>query len=310
MTRTMHGTHTFSILRGGLVAFLVLGALVAGGCEQALTVAPSSSVLVISAPKTSVDLNGTMTVSAVLTDDTGAAVADGTLMIFTSTLGTISPYEAKTSNGRASVTLAAGSVAGTASITATSGSITSNTLSVTVGTVPARIVLSSSISGSVASITATVYDATGAPVPGTPVAFATTAGTLATSSVSTNTSGQAFTSLYGSADAVVTATATGASTSIYVLLGSTGVISVNLAVDPEAPTRNEAMTFTATVASSSGSTVSVSSYQWVFSDGLTVITSGNTTSRSFSAEGTYSVTLTVTTTAGSVGTSRLEFYVD
>ena len=61
-----------------------------------------------------------------------AAVRDGTLVTFSATLGTLDPIDARTSNGRASVSFSAGSASGTATITAFSGAAISDAVDVLV----------------------------------------------------------------------------------------------------------------------------------------------------------------------------------
>ena len=289
---------------------ILIAALSVTGCERALQVAPSSSVLVLTAPASTVALNGSMTVTATLTDASGAAVSDGTLVYFTSTLGAISPIEVRISNGRATATLAAGSTAGVATITASSGGVSSNALSVRVGTVPNRIVLGASTIGTVTTIVASVFDATGLAMPATQVSFSTTAGTLSTSAVTTDAFGQAVNTLFATTDAIVTATAGGVSASIAVRFGFNGALAVNVSIAPATPKRFDNIIFTAAVTAPNNQPVFVQRYEWSFSDGTAVTTTGNQTARAFVFEGNYAVTVRVITIDGAVGISRIEFYVD
>ena len=308
---TRFSTHTRSAtLRHVAIGVIALAALAAAGCERALQVAPSSSVLVLSAPASTVPLSSSLTVTATLTDSTGAAVAEGTLVTFSSTLGTITPTESRISNGRTSVTLAAGSTSGVATITASSGGVSSNALSVRVGSVPARIVIASSTSGSVATISAVVFDAAGNSMPGTAVTFATTSGTLANSVSTTDAFGRATNTLVGTADAIVTATASGVSASVAIRFGFSGALSVNLSLSPNNPVRRQNVVFTATVTAPNNQAVFVQRYEWEFSDGVFMTTTGNQTARAYNNEGVFSVTVRVVTLEGVVGISRIEFYVD
>ena len=84
-----------------LAGLLVVAAIIAAaGCEQALQVAPTSSVLVLSAAANNVPLNGILPLTATVTDPTGKPVAQGTLVSFSSTLGVMDPIAARVSNGR------------------------------------------------------------------------------------------------------------------------------------------------------------------------------------------------------------------
>jgi adhesin/invasin len=299
----------FSAFRSLALLVAVSSVLVAAGCERAFQVAPTSSVLALTAPSTSVALNSSIGLTVTLTDSTGAAVTDSTTVSLSSSLGNISPAEVRITNGRATATLQAGNIPGTATITATSGSV-SKTLAIRVGSLPDHLLLSSSVSGGTATIVAYVFDAAGVAMPGTTVTFTTTAGTLATSSVTTNSLGQATNTLYGTSDAVVTATVDSVSSSVAVQFGATGTISVNLTFSPAAPTRNQTVTFTAAATSTTGGALYVDHYEWTFSDGLVLTTTGNTTSRAFAYEGIYAVTVRAVTTSGGSGLTYMQFAVD
>lgn len=280
------------------------------GCEQALQVAPSSSVLVLTAPVSAVGLNTTVTITATLTDASGKAVADGTLVTFSSSLGQLSPIEARVANGRAVTVLNAGATSGMATITAVSGGISSNSLAVRVGALPSRITISGSTSGSLATIVATVYDSGGAPVPNAPVTFLTSAGTLGYTAVVTDALGRASTTLFGTYEAVVTAESYGMRASMAIGLSPTGTLSVNVTMSPVNPLRRQNITFTTTTSVPGNAPIFVQRYEWLFNDGLFVTTTGNTTARAFENEGVYWVTVRVFTSDGNVGMSRIEFYVD
>ncbi len=310
MTPRTHGSTRIGTLRGGVIGLLALAAMSAAGCEQALQVAPSSSVLVLSAPTSAVPLNGAVAITATLTESNGRPVADGTLVTFTATLGQISPNEARVSNGRASTTLVAGTTSGTATVSASSGSTASNALAIRIGSVPERIVMSATTAGTLATIVAQVFDSSGRAVAGVPVAFTTTAGTLTTSVVTTDAFGQAATSLFGTFDAVVTASYSGLTSSVAIRFGLTGNLAVNLTLNPTNPVRRANVTFTATAVAPGNQPVFVQRYEWEFSDGVVITTTGNTTARAFNNEGIYGCTVRVYTLDGAVGVSRVEFYVD
>lgn len=311
MTPLNHGTTRCGSFRGGALGLLALAAMAAtGGCEQALQVAPSSSVLVLTAPTAAVGLNTPVTITATLTDSAGKAVADGTLVTFSSSLGQLHPIDARSANGRATTVLNTGNSSGLATVTAVSGGASSNALTVRVGTLPSRITISVSTSGSVATIVATVLDTANAPVPGAPVTFTASSGTLGYPALTTDQFGRATTTLFGTYEAVVTADSLGMRASAAVSLTPTGTLSVNVTMAPTSPRRRDNITFTAAATVSGGAPMFVQRYEWQFSDGLFVTTTGNQTSRSFESEGVFWVTVRVFTSDGSVGMSRFEFYVD
>lgn len=318
MTLLSNGSTRIGVLRGGLLGLLAIAAVAATGCEQALQLAPTSSVLVLSAPTTSVPLNGTLTVTATLTDSKGAPVENGTMVTFTSTLGNLSPNEVLVGNGRATTTLMAGATSGTATITARSGAIASNSLAVRVGTgtgtgttnVPGRIMLSVSTGVTSATVVATVFDTMGNAMAGVPVTFTTTSGALGNSVLTTDQLGQAVTTVFGTVDAVVTADVSGIRSSAAVRLGGPATVSVNITFTPTAPVRRQNIVFTAAVTAGGSSPILAQRYEWQFSDGQYITTTGNQTVRAFEAEGVFWVSVRVYTLDGGIGSSRIEFYVD
>ena len=298
-------------LRVVVGTLLVAVALSAAGCEQAVQMAPSSSVLTLTSTGTGVELNGALTVTATLTDTSGKPVKDGTVVTFATTMGRIDPVEARVSNGRAAVQLVAGTVSGTASVTATSGSNKSNSLEIRVGTVPARVALSATLGSLGAStIVATVVDSRGAFVAGLPVLFTTTAGSLGSATVYTDASGQASTSFFCQTEAIVSAATQGVQSSIIVRPGGFGALSVNIGISPPAPVRRQTVTFTATTTATCGSGSCIARYEWEWSDGYVLTTTGNTTARTFEVFGNYAVICRAIGIDGSVGTSRTEFFVN
>lgn len=296
--------------RVGLLPAVALIAFAATGCEQALQVAPSSSVLSLVSAASWVPLNGAVEVTATVTSG-GRAVDDGTLVSFSSSLGDIDPVEARTANGRASVRLRSGGISGVASVVASSGGVQSDPLQIRVGSVPARIVLAASQAspGSV-TLVATVWDTAGAPVAGVPVSFATTAGTLASSTMTTDGVGQAANTLFGTSDAVVTASVGTVQTNIAVRFGVGATLSVNITLNPTTPQRQQTVLFTANVSGIGGTPVIVERYEWDFGNGQVFVGTGNTTSKAYETRGIHGLTLRVFAAGGAVGISRIEFYVD
>ncbi|MCX6553344.1 MAG: hypothetical protein NTY02_20450 [Acidobacteria bacterium] len=311
MKRRNIGPSTTLPVQFGLVALLALAALGVAGCEQALQMAPSNSTISLSASSTAVPLNGSLTITVTVTDGTGKAVNDGTLVNFSTTLGTLDPTSAQVVNGRATVHLLAGSVSGLATITATSGGVSAGALSVRIGPVPTRIVLAASATGGGAvSILATVFDSAGIAMAGVPVNFTTSAGTLASTVAYADALGQAFTTLYTTTDAIVTAESSGVRTTIAVRPGGTGTLTINIGMNPAAPVRNQNITFTATVTVPGTSAPLIDHYEWDWGGGYVIVTTGNVVTRAFEVEGRYGVTVKVYGFDGSVGVSRIEFYVD
>lgn len=195
------------------------------------------------------------TITAVLTDASGAAVTQGTLVTFTTTLGsflngsTVYTVATPDSGGRVSVSLISATGVGSARVTATSNGIR-QTVYVGFGGAAVAISVSASPTSiwadgeSSAAIQATVTDSTGASVtPGTPVMFTTTLGTFQNGSssytVSTqDSSGIVTASLIAgltTGTARVTVTANNVSQSVYVAFTQKGgaAVSMTLETDPD-----------------------------------------------------------------------------
>jgi hypothetical protein len=308
-TLLSHAPVRLRLAAGCLLAIAAFGA---AGCEQAVQTAPTSSVLTITANGAGVDLNGAVPIVATLVTQAGKAVTDGTLVAFTTTLGRMEPPEARVTNGRATVQLLGGAVSGIATVSATSGGVLSNSLEVRVGAVPTRVALNATIgSYGTSTLVATVYDARGVALPGVPVTFTTTAGSLASAIVYSDAQGQATTTIYCQSEATVTATASGVQSNIIVRPGGFGALAVNIAVNPSTPTRRQTVTFTASTTATCGTTgTCIARYEWEWSDGYLLTTTGNTTSRTFEVFGNYAVICRAYGIDGSVGSSRVEFFVN
>ena len=103
---------------------VLAGGLALGACDTVPLLAPTESTITVSASARSVALGGAVEVSAVLLEQAGTVVQDGTQVRFTTTLGSIAPANALTVGGVATATLSAGSVSGVASVRAVSGAAT------------------------------------------------------------------------------------------------------------------------------------------------------------------------------------------
>src|SRR6476620_845050 len=95
--------------------------LTIGACQKVPLLAPTGSTITVTAGSTALSVNGTTDITATVLEQAGTAPQDGTLVTFTTTLGSIEPLEARTSGGRVIVKFRAGTANGTAIITAISG---------------------------------------------------------------------------------------------------------------------------------------------------------------------------------------------
>ena len=106
-------------------------------CDKVPLTAPVASKISVSASSTALQPNGTTEVIAVVTEEAGTPVQNGTLVRFSTTGGRVDPGEATTRDGVARTTFTAGGTAGTAKVTATSGAAAAgdpgNTVDITIG---------------------------------------------------------------------------------------------------------------------------------------------------------------------------------
>src|SRR5262245_56930730 len=198
-----------------LLAMLAAGSI---GCEKAQLLAPTNSTITVSAAAKFLPTGGTTQVSAAVIEPAGTPVQNGTIVRFTTTLGTVSPAEAETRNGVAVATFSAGSDSGVAQIRATAGAakasdtnanlveITAGAAAVSTVTIRANPGSISPGGGSVELIASVVAD-NGRGLEGVPVIFNTDQGTLNPTTATTTSGGEARTTLTTSQQSVVSVTA-------------------------------------------------------------------------------------------------------
>ena len=97
-------------------------------CDRVALLAPAGSTITLTPLATSLPLNGSTNIIAQVIEPAGTPPHRGTLVTFTTTLGTILPIEVETdAGGRVMVTFRAGTQSGTATIFAISGGVTTGT---------------------------------------------------------------------------------------------------------------------------------------------------------------------------------------
>jgi hypothetical protein len=275
--------------------------------------APTESTITLYANSTTLGLNASIEIIATVIESGGTPVQNGTVVNFTTTLGTIEPNEARTNNGKATVRLVAGTRSGTAEVRAFSGGISSgDPLTVTVGAAAAAKVellgnpSALPASGGVVQLTAVVSDAAGNRLSSVPVSFATDAGVLTPNSAISDGNGEARAALSTTAKARVTASVVGGTSSsltatldIPVRVGPTVTISVPAAnLVPGVPA-----IFGVSV-NAGGAAVRSATIE--FGDGgrQSVSTSGlSTVTHVYTKSGTYIVTAEAIDTAGESATA-------
>ena len=113
-----------------LPLFLVGILVVSGACEN-VPLAPSA--ITLSADRTTVDSNGTVTITAFVSEAFGSAVPNGMLVTFTTNLGIITPSQVETKNGKATAAFSGNGQSGEAQIQASSAGVTTSPLKILVG---------------------------------------------------------------------------------------------------------------------------------------------------------------------------------
>ena len=237
------------------VAALAVLVMAGGACDKMPLTAPTESTIQISAAPT-VPLNGSVDVVATVIEGSGTPVQNGTLVSFTATLGHVEPSETRTENGKVTVKFVAGTQSGMATVTALSGAATGPStgtettaplgasVNIKVGGAAAKTVTlradpaTVSNTGGTVTLTALVLDDNGGALSGVPVAFSASAGHLQSSTVNTNTSGEASTTLTTAGAAKVTATA-GAVTSDPVDITVAALPTINLSASPNPATAGQ-----------------------------------------------------------------------
>jgi hypothetical protein len=307
------------ILRHSALAMLV--ALVAA-CDKVPLLAPANSTITLSANATTIPSGGIVGLTAFVTESSGTAVQNGTMVRFTSTLGTVTPSEVQTTNGLAVATFTAGSGSGVAEIHAVSGGATgtpttgtntttcgTNCVQITVGAAAVSAVSVRANPGTVppgGGSVEIIATATGGgtngnlPLASIPVSFSTTAGTLSAATALTDANGEARVQLTTTRKATVTASDGTQSKTVDVTL--TAAASVTLSTSPSNPTAGQAVLLTITPAADTSPTVVI---DW--GDGnqssLGAVQSAQTIAHTYRSAGNYAITAVATQDGVSFQTS-------
>jgi hypothetical protein len=233
-----------------LWAFLACFAVLAVACDKLPLLAPNLSVITLSTDSSVVQTNGTAIIRATVLEGSGTPVQNGTTVTFSTNLGVLSPSEARTVNGVASVQFVANGSSGVAEIKANSGAAKPSdaanpALKITVGAAAAgRIAVSANpttvpSTGGSSTIVASVVDTSGNALRSVNVTFSTTAGTLSSVVATTDQNGSAQTTLTTNREATVTASVGGAgsataptSGTVIVRVNAAGTLTVSASPSP------------------------------------------------------------------------------
>ena len=210
--------------------------------------APTKSTISISAPTRVLPTGGSTEVTALVVEDAGTPVTNGTTVRFTTSLGRVDPVEAQTRNGVATTTFFAMDASGVARITAFSGAASggtngANVVEITIGAAAVNTITlranpgSVGPNGGVVELIATVVADNGRALEGIHVTFNADQGTLSSNNALTNANGEARTTLTASQQTIVSATA-GTKTSSNVTVGIRSGPIVSITCAPTSGTGN------------------------------------------------------------------------
>ena len=292
--------------------------LVVASCDKVPLTAPTGTVINLFATANSVSLNSSIDIiataiengrdtgsgsgAATSTAGAGTPVQNGTLITFTTTVGSIQPSDARTHNGQVTVKLVTGSQSGTATITAYSGGA-SKSMTLKIGTAAASHVQvtaspqSLGSGGGTSTIAALVTDDGGSPVGGIPVSFTTDQGTLNPSTATTDANGVATTQLTTSVSATVSVSA--GSVTAQTVKVNVGVKALaSFTAQPTSASAGTPITFTVTP----GTGANIQNARVDFGDGasqsLGAISAAATASHAYSSPGNYTATASATDATG------------
>jgi Bacterial Ig-like domain (group 1) len=284
------------------VGLVVLVGVLSASCDKMPLTAPLDSQITLVAASTFVQPGGTTEVSAFVIEPAGTPVHNGTVVTFTTTLGTLDPIEARTNGGKATVRFHAGGSAGIARIRAFSGGTSfgsggdaGDPLEIRVGAAGATrvtLVLSPSAlpsRGGTADVLAVVTDDDNRRLSGVPVVFRATAGTLRDTQVTTDANGEARTTITTTRETEVTASVGTATDSQTLTVSTRPQISITAAVQADT------LAFTFTITTTVDATNPIRSASISFGDGssqsLGSLSGTTTVSHRYEEPGTYVVTV-------------------
>ena len=101
-----------ALLRRLAAACGLLVLVASAACDKVPLTAPTGATVTLFSNTTIVPVNGSAEITATVIEAGGTGVQNGTVVSFTTTIGTIDPTEARTQNGKATVRLNAGGRSG------------------------------------------------------------------------------------------------------------------------------------------------------------------------------------------------------
>lgn len=286
---------------------LVLGL----ACDSASPVAPSGTLLSISASPNEIGTSGTSSIRVTALRSNGTPVNPGTIIRLDTTLGTITEQVETDDQGVARAELTGDGRIGTATVTARSGSAETATVDVMIGKVATNVSLQASPSqvdesGGNISLLAVIRDDEGEPLSGATVNFQTEVGTLGSggSIIRSDSNGEARDTL--SIEGVDLAPITANSFTVRVMVGAgSDTVSdmANIRINRCAPTvQIMAENLGGNKARVTNDTTGEEPIEWAWdfdNDGIVDSTVKNPADHLYSGPGNYTVVLRATNVCGS-----------
>jgi hypothetical protein len=226
-----------SVSRASALTTLGAAIVLASACDKVPLLAPNESTVTLTINTTTLPVNGTAELIATVVEPAGTPVHNGTLVTFTASVGVIEPRDARTEGGIARATYR-GTQSATAIINAFSGAARAEPVEVLVGGAAANAVSvraePSSVpsTGGTVQIVAVVTDVSGNPLPGAPVVFSADNGSLSNSSVVSDTTGEARTTLTTSRETVVTARVAAVTSTVTVRAINPPTVTITTSANP------------------------------------------------------------------------------
>ena len=286
-------------------------------CEKVPLTSPTGSTITLTLDKTSVPIGGTVQLTAVVSEASGTAPQNGTMVTFNAAFGTITPQEAPTLGGIARATFT-GTASGTAKVGAFSGPAKATEVELLVGgAAAASVALRAEPAtlpqgGGIATIIAFVRDKAGNPLPNAPINFTTDQGNLSATAAVTDSGGEARVAITTNRDSVVTANVGGTVTG-NVTVRIINAPTVAIATTNANPGVGVGVNFTITPgAITNGASIQNVLVNWGDGSGdqsLGAISGATNVTHTFTTAGNFIVTATVSDATGQRSSSTLSVNV-
>jgi hypothetical protein len=312
-------------------AVFLLICAVSFGCDKASLLAPINSTIQVTAATRILPPGGSTTIQAIVVENSGQPVPNGTTVRFTTSLGRLDPAESQTTNGIATTTFLAGNDSGIAQIRAVSGlanasgqnttttpgatpappagggaaapatptssQTAGNVVEITIGAAAANTVAVSAsprtvpAGGGTVSIAAVVLDTSGNRLPNVPVVFSSTQGSLSSTTTTTDANGEARVELTTSQQSVVTVNAGSRSGTVTIAVAPPLGITLGVSSNPVA---GQPMTLTVTPAANTAPRVTVDWGDGSSSQDLGIVATARTVNHTYATQGAFSIRSTAT----------------